>query len=82
MWGLNRSPVKSPQNFNNPNYSWNRGQTNLHNSFGNNHSPNQSNNHSFNSPYKTYTKDEIITDEHSLQKYLRLVSRGDTVICE
>lgn len=77
MWGINRSPVKSSQNFNNPNYSWNSGQNHLHNSFGNGHSPNQSNNNSFNSPYKTYTKDEIITDEPGLQKYLRLVSRGN-----
>lgn len=69
MW-FNRSPTHQ-QSFNNSqNYSWTRAQNNLQNSFGNN-SPNQSNNNSFNSPYKTYTKDEIITDEHGLQKYLR-----------
>lgn len=72
MWGLNRSPVHQ-QSFNNGsnlNYSWNRTPHNLKNSFSN-ISPNQSNNNSFTSPYKTYTKDEIITDEHGLQKYLR-----------
>lgn len=83
MWGFNRSPVHQ-QSFNNsanPNYSWTRGQSNLQNSFGaggagggsgtNNPSPNHSNNNSFTSPYKTYTKDEIITDEHGLKKYLK-----------
>lgn len=73
MWGFNRSPVhqQSFGNNQNPNYSWNCAQNNMQNSFGNNASPNHSNNNSFNSPYKTYTKDEIITDEHGLQKYLR-----------
>lgn len=73
IWGFNRSPVQqqSFSNSPNPNYSWSRIQNNMQNSFGNNTSPNQSNNNSFNSPYKTYTKDEIITDEHGLQKYLR-----------
>lgn len=73
MWGFNRSPAhqQSFNNSQNPNYSWSRVQNNLQNSFGNNTSPNHSNNNSFNSPYKTYTKDEIITDEHGLQKYLR-----------
>lgn len=81
MWGFNRSPVhqQSFGNSANPNYSWNRAQ-----SFGgggggaggggsgtNNASSNHSNNNSFSSPYKTYTKDEIVTDEHGLQKYLR-----------
>lgn len=73
MWGFNRSLVHQPSfgNGPNPNYSWNRAQNNMQNSFGNNPSPNQSNNNSFISPYKIYTKDEIITDEHGLQKYLR-----------
>lgn len=74
MWGFNRTPVQQQQSFNNsanPNYSWNRVQNNLQSSLGNNSSPNHSNNNSFNSMYKAYTKDEIITDEHGLQKYLR-----------
>lgn len=71
MWGFNRSPVKHQQNFNTSNYSWTGGQGHFNNSFGNTTNPNLSKNNSFNSPYKTYTKDEIITDEHGLQKYLR-----------
>lgn len=52
------------------NYSW-HGMSSHQNSFQG--SPSQSNNNSFSSPYKTYAKDEIITDEEGLQKYLRFV---------
>lgn len=82
MWNLNRTSPQHQQNFNNDPYNfWNRQQNNMRNSFGNNAnaSTNQSNNNSFNLPYKSYTKDEIITDEHGLQKYLRFAFKKENI---
>lgn len=74
MWSPNRSPSQqNQQSFNNTStHFWSRTQNNAQ-QIGSAASPNRSNNNSFNSPYKSYSKDEVITDEHGLQKYLRYV---------
>lgn len=72
LWSPNRSPTaqQHQQSFGTtPTHLWNRTQNAQQ--MAANTSPNKSNNNSFNSPYKTYSKDEVITDEHGLQKYLR-----------
>lgn len=67
LWSYNRSPTPPhQQSLNNTNYSYR-----MQNSFNSNVSSGPSNNNTFNSPYKTYAKDDIITDEQGLQKYLK-----------
>lgn len=71
MWStsFNRSPAHhQQQSFNNSPYS-SPSRPDFQTSF--NASPNQSLNNTFSSPYKTYAKDEIITDELGLQRYLK-----------
>ena len=66
-WSYQRSTPPQQNASMGLNISWN---SSIHNSSSFN---NSTTNASFNSPYRKYSKEDLITDEHSLENYLRFL---------